>query len=331
MRRYGEEELRSTRRSHQFYLPPDEVSLQQRMDKAITFEGLYTHILYQDLQQVMPYRSGSNQIREVKVVGRDAARASELIAEALSERFHPMLYDGVRDFVSTTAQYIVLGGEVTYEIAYVSSSSSAPDAEPEGFRLERIHPGSLAERDRLPIQYVPKAISPLIDRDDLHYVVLDPATLVRFALPDDLLKPVSRLVSFLNVASSEQLREYALVQQAMESGLPYSFQQHRRLLAELFGEVSEPVGWNARDLFKEGQLEPYGVWRQIRFLEFKVRLRSKILAQLNEALKIAGERMEFQAALEIDGLATLETVETLKAEFREGSKGFNELVDSAWN
>jgi len=34
-----------------------------------------------------------------------------------------------------------------------------------------------------------------------------------------------------------------------------------------------------RDLFNDRQLEPFSVWRQIRFLEFKVKVRDCIVQQ----------------------------------------------------
>ena len=88
------------------------------------------------------------------------------------------------------------------------------------------------------------------------------------------------------------------------------------------------MGWNVRDLFNEGQLEPFGVWRQIRFLEFKVKLRNKICEDLNAAISRVGEKMGFEAKLELDGLPTLETVESLKNDFRSGRQGFADLVMS---
>ena len=63
------------------------------------------------------------------------------------------------------------------------------------------------------------------------------------------------------------------------------------------------------DLFWDNELEAFQVWRTIRFVEFKVRVREAILAQLNEAIAIAGEVVGFDAAVEFEGLPTLQDVE----------------------
>jgi hypothetical protein len=119
-----------------------------------------------------------------------------------------------------------------------------------------------------------------------------------------------------------------LVEQAMTSSSKFSYEQFRRKQRDLFARVTESVGWNVRDLFNEGQLEPFGVWRQIRFLEFKVKLRDKICQDLNLAISQVGKKMEFETKLEFDGLPTLATVESLKNDFRSGRQGLGDLVMS---
>jgi hypothetical protein len=106
----------------------------------------------------------------------------------------------------------------------------------------------------------------------------------------------------------------------------YNFSEHKRKQRDVFAQVTEPIGWNTRELFKDDLLEPFGVWRQIRFLEFKVRVRDKILQDLNRVLGQVGQTMGFEATLEFQGLPTLETVRTLKEDFRSGRRGFGDLV-----
>lgn len=323
-----EEPVRSSRKSYTFY-PVDSPELAQRIESAVSFEGFYTYLLHQDLDHVVPYRLGRDDRGEARMVGRDAERASELVAAALSDRdYHPSLEDGVRDFFGTTAQYLVLGRPVTYEIEYLYRASAPENASPEWFGLHLIQPGTLDEHNGQPVQYVLPTISSQRDTNGLSYVDLDASTLVRFTLPPELAKPVRRLVSFLKTANAEQGSELALVEQAMTGSSPFSYDEYRRQQRDLFARVTEPVGWNARDLFTEGRLEPFGVWRQIRFLEFKVKLRNKICEDLNATISLVGEKMGFEAKLELDGLPTLETIESLKSDFRSGRQGFGDLVMS---
>jgi hypothetical protein len=68
--------LRSTRRSRSFY-PVNDPQLAERM-RAVSFEGYYTYLLYQDLDFVMPYELHRESDPEVLVVGPDADRATPL-------------------------------------------------------------------------------------------------------------------------------------------------------------------------------------------------------------------------------------------------------------
>jgi hypothetical protein len=323
------DDLRSTRRAHTYY-PVDIPELAERMEAAFPVQGFYTYLLHQDLDHVLPYTLGRYGGRRVHIVGPEPERSEPLIAAALSRRGHPSLPNGVRDFVSSTAQHLVLGGPCTYEIDFLyPSGDEGTETEPQAFRLHLITPGTLGLRDGAPIQYVPPEVSSLRDPNGLPYVLLEPSTLVRFALPKDLETPVREMVHFLRTANLEQGKDYALMEQPAPDRWSYEFAAHRAEKAELFARVTAPVGWNTRELFKENQLEPFGVWRQLRFLEFKVRVRDSILYRLNEALKRVGQTMGFQAGLQFEGLPTLEEVEEAKNDFWTGHRAFRDLVSLA--
>ena len=197
---------------------------------------------------------------------------------------------------------------------------------PKRCRLEFIQPGTFAHHHRKPIQYVLPTIESLQLRNGLHYVELDQATVVEFSLPTELVKPVRRLVAYLQVANAEQGKEFALAQQAMMSASDYNFSDHHRQLRDLFAQVTEPIGWNTRELFKDDLLEPFGVWRQIRFLDFKIRLRDCILVDLNSVLHRIGTTLGFGASLEFEGLPTRATVNDLMEDFRQGRRGMGDLA-----
>ena len=323
--RRQEDNMRSTRRSRTFY-PVDSPELAERMIAAYPIRGFYTHLLQQDLDHVVPYSIGRNDAERARVVGTNAEVALPVIAEALSERSYPSLEDGVREFVSTTAQHLVLGGPCTYEVAYMSPVGAAQDARPPGFRLELVTPGTLGERSGTPIQYVLPTLSSLRDRNGLPYVELDPSTLVRFSLPEDLEGPVRRLVQFLITANQEQGKEFSLMERSVQEKTEYEFSVHKQERGELFAEVSQPVGWNIRDLFPENQLEALQVWRRIRFVEFKVRVRESILARLNDAIGLAGRTVGFEASVELEGLPTLADVKAAKDDLRSGRRGLGDLA-----
>lgn len=320
-----ENHLRSSRRSYSYY-PIDNSALAERMRAAVPFEGYYTYLLYQDLDHVFPYDIGRRISPRVQIVGTDADRASPLIAAALSERSFPSLDDGLREFVSTTAQYLVFGGACTYEIDYLYPADSEDADQPVAFGLELVQPGTLATLDGAPIQYVLPTISETCDATGLPYVSLDPSTLATFALPADLAAPVGTVIDFLLTANGEQGKEFELVQRSLTDPTPYDFKAHMREKAALFAEVTQPIGWNVRGLFNDSQLEPFSVWRQIRFLEFKITMRDSIINRLNNVIEQVGHRMGFQATVEAVGLPTLDDVQRAKEDFRSGRRGMDELA-----
>jgi hypothetical protein len=114
----------------------------------------------------------------------------------------------------------------------------------------------------------------------------------------------------------------------MTETTPYNFSAHLREKGTLFAEVTQPIGWNVRGLFKADQLEPFSIWRQIRFLEFKVMVRDRIIEQLNTAIGQVGERMGFSASIEVTGVPTLEDVQSAKDDFRNGRRGLSDLASA---
>lgn len=326
--RRPDDNLRSTRCSHSYY-PVDSPELAERMRAALPIEGFYTHLLHQDLDHVVPYSIGSDSGQRAAVVGPDAEVALSLIAAALSKRSYPSLQDGVREFINRTAQQLVLGGPCSYEVAFLFAPDAKVDEQPVGFRLEMVIPGTLGARDGTPIQYVLPTLSTLRDRNGLPYVLLDSSTLVAFALPEDLEKPVRALVNFLLTANQEQGKEFGLMEQAATQRTAYEFSAHKREKGELFAKVTQPIGWNIRDLFPDDQLEPLQTWRMIRFLEFKIRLRDSILDRLNQAVALAGEGLGFEATIEVQGLPTLDNVEIAKTDLRTGRRGLGDLASWA--
>lgn len=94
---------------------------------------------------------------------------------------------------------------------------------------------------------------------------------------------------------------------------------------ELIAKITEPIGWNARDLFNDNHLEPYNTWRKLRFLQFTIGIRDVIMERLNQAIARAGERIGFQAAIELNGLATHFDVEKVKDDLNTGRRSIREI------
>lgn len=320
MRQRPPDGLRSTRRSKSFY--PTDPALQARMQAAAPV-GTYAYFLNEDLDRVMPYSMGHPPRFQARVTGPDALKAGPLIEQAINIEGHRHLfYDSVRDFAATTARPLVFSGPVTYEIDYLYPPDGKPGSAPAGFRLELIAPGTLDYHGRQPIQYIPAGYGGPRDKTGMTYVDLNPATLVTFRLPPAEETKIRKIIKFLRTASALDGTELTLSRDATGT---YSLPEHQRKRGELIAKATEPIGWNARDLFKDNHLEPYDTWRRLRFLEFTIGLRDLIIGRLNMAIAQAGERMGFHAAVELEGLATLADVEKAKDDLRSGARSIGDL------
>lgn len=316
------EDLRSTRKSRAFY--PQEPDL-ARIVQAASAGGYYIFFLREDLDHTVPYSVGRPGGPQVRVTGPDAQKAAPLIEQALgSEEHGPDLSDSVRHFVSSVAQDLVTSGPVTCEIDYLYPRDSA--TAPVEFRLEPLLTGTVSRHGRQPIQYVPSAFGGPRDKTGLTYVKLDPATLVTFALDPSTTATVRKIKTFLHEAGTRQGLGGPLPDLPAGASSAYSLAEYNRELGDLIAKVTEPIGWNARALFHDNRLAPYEVWRQLRFTEFKIRLRERIMTQINTALATAGTRLGFQAAIEFNGLLTLQDVENAKADLRSGQRTLDELT-----
>jgi hypothetical protein len=296
--------------------------------RAVSFEGYYTYLLYQDLDFLMPYQLHRGTDPTARIAGPDADRAAPLIARALSAReWTPSLYETLRKFVSSAAQHLVLAGQIAYEIDYLYPAGPAdPSAAPSAFRLESIAPGTFAYHGKTPIQYVLATLGGQQDETGLTYVELDPGTLITIRLDHSTETAVRKMIDFLRAANLQQASEDTLMEQSMRGTTPYNFSRHQQERGELFAAVTEPIGWNVRRLFTDNRLEPYNVWRDLRFLEFKIRLRDLIIDRLNQALRQVGARLGFEASIELSGLPTLAAVEEAKDDLRTGRRGLAELA-----
>ena len=292
--------------------------------RAASPTGTYAFYLHEDLDRVMPYSMGHPPRYHAEVTGPDALKAQPLIEQALNgEQRRHLLYDSVRAFASTTARHLIFSGPVTYEIDYLYPPAEEPGSTPAGFRLELIAPGTLNYQGSQPIQYVPAAYEGPRDKTGMTYVELDPATLVTFRLERADEVTVRKIIKFLRTASALDMTGATLITQDTKGA--FSFAEHQRKRGELIAEITEPIGWNARGLFRDNHLEPYDTWRKLRFLEFTIRLRDLIMDRLNVAIAQAGEKIGFHAALELVGLTTLPDVERAKDDLRSGKRSIRDL------
>lgn len=236
------------------------------------------------------------------------------------------LDDSVRNFANQAASVAVLCGKAMYELAYEYELPRVQDDKPIGFRLLSLTPGTVGRIRGQLVQFVPAGTLNAHQSWRGAYLPLGKAEIVAFRIPSPLRKAARRLVSFLRVADTQENYQLQLDQMASGGALPYNFGMHQEIRSELFARASRNVGWSARGLFRENHLETFDIWRQITFLEFKVRMRDEIVQNLNELLERVGQVMNFQATIEVTNVPSLGDVEALRAGLESGTLGLSKIA-----
>ena len=286
-------------------------------------------MLGEDVSRVIPYSSSGRRQPTIKIVDKSSEEVDLLVAKALAEeeRLHPDLEDAVRAFLSQVAGLVILSDAVTCEIVYLSLTQDQESAgTPVAFSLALIRPGTFGHVGRKPVQFVPAHMGKPVLAGGVSYIDLDPRNLFTFRLDPKAARSVRTTVKFLKAAEDDQGAEFQLAKLAVEGHAAYNFGAHRVLQSELFAKATQSMGWDARGLFKERRLEPYGIWRQIQFLRFRIKLRESLLEQLNQAIAVAGEVVGFKGTLRIEGLPSVADADALEDALRSGANSFSDIA-----
>jgi hypothetical protein len=323
--RREEAALVSSQTSQTYYADGVEPWLRRRLRAACNESTFYTAMLREDVR-VVPSRLGAEDAGAITVDSPTPDRSTELIVEGLgSDPGRHSLEGAVRGFLNSLAQLIVVCGPVTYEIVYLRPAAD-PAGRPVGFRLAPIPSGSLGRRFRQPIQYVPRDRAQHVTLRGQGYVKLTAENLVTFHLDRRTERALHRTIHFLEVAGALQGRELELAKRSLAASTGYDFVGHRQAVGELIATSTSPVGWNVRDLYKDDRLEPYLVWRWLRFLEFQAVVRESLLVQTNRILEHVGARVGFQGSIEIAGLPSPSDVQRARQDLETGRRSLDELA-----
>ena len=236
--------------------------------------GLYAHMLAEDLSHLFPYDSGPKDGFSATL---DPANdeVEQLILDALPSHHGPArtLHDGIRDFGQMAAREL-LEGPVIMEIDLYSDDTGRPRA----FRLHFVPGATYWESWGRPRQWVPERMGGK-RRGKLHFVELDATRIVKFDLSRRTRRDVRRSLKALRLADDLQSTAIAMV---TGSGpvAGFDFETHRGLIAAETRKRTHAIGWDGRGLYTEGMLEPYPVWRRLRFARFQGAVREVVVAGL---------------------------------------------------
>lgn len=94
--------------------------------------------------------------------------------------------------------------------------------------------------------------------------------------------------------------------------------------AHLRSETRE-LGWDGRDSFTDGMLDPHRVWRDLQFARFQLAVRAPIIAGLQEAIYIAGQVSGFDGRIEVNGLLTAQELDEAATHLAKGTRSLTAL------
>jgi hypothetical protein len=308
-------DLVSSQRSVQFWgddIPPRGRRVFER------FETFYGSMFSQDLGSIVPYRD--DEFR-VEILPKDDESTRKLVAEALNTERHRSLEDAVAEFMRHfCAPMVVLAGEAAYEIVFLQDSQGEDVA----FRLSPVTPGTYRRFLGRYTQAIPREYAKAHQLPRRIWLKGKDVALFRLARRQRL-----QMEAMGRVFQAAQRRHEALAdltERAQKEHLPYDFKAHQDLIDRVVARATSPVGWDARGTFREKQLEPYVIYRHLRFASLKAELRQTIMDQLNEVLGRVGERFGQPIQLLLHGLPSLRDIEEAESQLREGSRPLTDLL-----
>jgi len=243
-----------------------------------------------------------------------------LIGNGLNERYHRNFERAVSNLIRDCANSIMAFGEAVYEIIYFTDPI---DTKIVGFKLGFIQPKTVMwQKDKL-VQYIPQKLA---EKYKANYIELSPESILIFKLSDDLQSKIERIMKELISLDKPPVVTEFLFQENGKK-VPYNVNEHIHTQNVAIAKTGSVIGWIPSNISLKFN-EYYDTYQFLSFQEFIIKLRNIILQTLNDGLTIIGNKVGFSAQIEIEGLPTLENVETMKKQLENGTISFKEVVDT---
>lgn len=267
---------------------------------------------------IMPVFARSRPHFKVRLDPAAAAHEAD-VSRALDGSAERDLAGGLTTFLRQVIGEILDEGRVAYEIAYFAEKE---DAAPSQFQLAHVDAHQLTERGEAYVQRVPPDIA--TSRGVPTEIIIPRADLLMLTLPADLAATVKKVKLALRRLDTPQYLEFMTA--AHSAKLPYDFQAHERTKQLALAEAGRLVGWTARGSFNREVLSYYWIQLQLNFEAFKLRVREHLLAQLNGALRHAGEQVGFPATIYVEGLPTQADIAQAREQLKAGNLAFTDVM-----
>lgn len=287
------------------------------------FPGMYPRMFVEDVTNgLMPYRSRALPSVFRLQPDNDDLEATIAEAFAIGHASGDTLDSTLSEFIRLTGAEILHEGRAIFEIIYFSDKNDAIV----GFQLFFIDADTVREKEGKLIQVVPPDVAEqrkvptevVLSSDRL--VVIEAVPAYRSYLP----KLMQLLVATDGLPSPEWAMRIMTGEE--KNPVPHDVSAHNLTRKQVIAQAARRVGWNVRFLIDEDTTEHYLYQRQLRFEAFKIEMRDEIVKGINRSLQMAGERMGFEAQMELIGVPTLADVEAAQRRLTRGEGSFGEIT-----
>lgn len=324
MRRKPQEDLESSQESLSYV--PDDI-LKNRMDvadRADYFDKFYPHMFIEDVKLSIVPIGGRVSKKEFNIsLEPSDQKVQQIIEKALSpDRYHHDLAGTICDFIADCAVRLLVYEKVVYEIVYLSESENRKTV---GFELVQINPYTLVHRGNSVCQFLPEEHSKKLR--ERRCLELRPDRILTFRLPMNVQGKLDHMMESMRTLN---LTSPDFFMKELAAGLkktPYDVAEHHHLKNVALAKTTKDFGWNARNSFEKEASEYYLIYRHLKFERFKIELRNKIVDTLNAGIELAGKQLDFDNKISINGLPTLDTVETAFNHLQQGDVPFGEVLE----
>jgi len=292
----------------------------QSADRPVEF---YMHMFPEDVSLgIMPI-GGRTKRPDFKITISPANKqAQAIIATGLDRRNSAhSLAESVCDLFRTVAANLCLSDRVIYEIVYLEERETKSLI---GFELERVNQSQLIKKHGQVFQRLPPDVAKEANVSEM--ILLPKEDLIEFRPPKNFEKALRDVRTNLSRLDELHLPELAL--RANKENIPYDFKAHMRSMNLALVEAVKPVGWYARGSYNQCVTSYYWIRLMLTFEEFKIELRHSMLATLNDVLKQIGQKLGFEAKIEISGIPLRIDVTDALRKLDSGGVPFTEIMNA---
>lgn len=283
--------------------------------------GIYMHMFPQDLSLgIMPI--GGRTIRaDFKISITPANKlAQSIIAHGLGANTNSgTLSEGVCSIFKTVSASLCFFDYCIYEIGFLEDRESNTIV---GFELIPLNHSQIYERDGQMFQCVPSGVA--MEKGVPELILLPKEELIVFKPPLEYDKPLQDVRS--NLSRLDKLHSPLLSLRAMKEEFHYDLNAHDRSMKLALIEAVRPIGWNARGTFNDCVTSYYLLRLMVTFEKFKIELRRAMLATINNGLSRIGDKLGFEAKIEIKGLPMRVDISDALRKLDFGETAFTEVI-----